>query len=129
VFFVHPLADKFEVFRGLFHANNAYGITGAGGMPAVPSPGFWVAIHIHKVLAGEFTPPLPGAVDKGLFTSELALDFVSFSSEKLGVTNIPKKMAPRIEWFWKFFKIMILQYAIKIATLSESLTNSIESYE
>ena len=78
VFFVHPLADKFEVFCGLFHANNAYGITGARGMPAVPSPGFWVAIHIHKVLAGECTPPLPGAVDKGLFYLGISFGFRFF---------------------------------------------------
>ena len=75
VFFVHPLADKFEVFCGLFHANNAYGITGARGMPAFPGPGFGIAIDIHKVLAGELTPPLPGAVDKGLFYVGIRFDF------------------------------------------------------
>ena len=73
--------------------------------------------------------PCPVPSIKAFFTSELVLDFVSFSAEKLSVTIAPKKIAPRIEWFWKFFRIMILQYAIKIATLSESLTNSFKSYE
>lgn len=75
VFFVHPLADEFEVFGGLLHANDAYWIAGAGGMPAFPGPGFGIAIDIHKVLAGELTPPLPGAVDKGLFYVGIRFDF------------------------------------------------------
>lgn len=78
VFFVHPLADKFEVFGGLLHANNAYWITGAGSMPTVPSPGFWVAIHIYKVFAGELTPPLPGAIDKGFFYRGISFAFSLF---------------------------------------------------
>lgn len=73
--FVHPLADEFKVFGGLFHPNDAYWIASAEGMTAVPGPGFGLAIHIHKVLAGEFTPPLPGAVDKGFFYVGISFGF------------------------------------------------------
>ena len=91
MFFVHPLADKFEVFGGLFHANNAHWITGAGGMPTVPSPRFWVAIHIHKVFAGELTPPLSGAVDKGLFYVGISFGFRLFFSREAKCDNRAKE--------------------------------------
>lgn len=75
MFFVHPLADQFEVFGWLLHANDAHWTSGAEGMTAVPGPGFGLAVDIHKVLAGELKPPLPGAVDKGFFYIGISFGF------------------------------------------------------
>ena len=73
--------------------------------------------------------PCPVPSINAFFRSEVLLILVSFSSEKLGATQTPRKMAPRIDWFRNFFRIMVLQYAIEIANLSKSIAKTINNYE
>lgn len=92
VLFVHPLADEFEVFNRLLHANYTDRFSGAGGVSAVPGPGFGIAIHVHKVGAGKFAPALSGAIDEGLFEGRSGFGFRRFYiREALGGENAEGK--------------------------------------